>query len=134
MKSFTLEIVTPSRTAFNGQVTSVTLPGSLGTFQVLVNHAPILSTLEVGSILVVEESGKTLKFATGGGTVEMLQNKMLLLADSLELPEEIDRSRAEKSADRARKRLAEKKAEVDVTRAEASLNRALNRIKVSSLR
>jgi len=129
MKEFSLEIITPSKTAFTGQVTSITVPGVKGEFQVLINHAPLMSNFEVGKIKLGYADGSEVEFVTGGGVIEVLHNVVLLLADSVEKPEEIDVNRAEKSAERAKKRLAEKAKEIDISRAEISLARALNRMK-----
>ncbi|MCX7875592.1 MAG: ATP synthase F1 subunit epsilon [Melioribacteraceae bacterium] len=129
MKEINLEIITPSKQAYKGLVKSITIPGTLGSFQVLFNHAPLLSTFEIGKIKIEEVSGNEIEFATGGGSVEVLENKILILADSLEAKEEIDLERAKSSYQRAKERLANRKNDLDVLRAEASLQRALNRIK-----
>lgn len=130
MKLISLEIITPSKTAYNDMVKSVSLPGTLGNFQVLFNHAPLLSKLEVGKIKIEDGSGKLIEFATSGGSVEVLNNKVLVLAETLESKEEIDIERAKKAYHRAKERLARKTAEVvDIARAEAALARAINRIK-----
>ena len=133
MKTIKLEVITPSKHAFEGIVTSVTVPGSMGGFQVLYNHAPILSSLDVGIVSIKESNGNEMKFATGGGTVEVLNNHILLLVESFESPSEIDIQRAEKSMDRAKKRLSKDSNEekVDMARAEVSLKRAINRLKLA---
>lgn len=134
MKEFYLEILTPSKKVFEGNnVLSVTLPGTAGEFQVLFNHAPIISTLEVGRIKVNIANEPEQIFAVSTGVVEVLHNKVLILVKSIENISEIDINRAEKAAERARKRLSEKhNQEIDVSRAEAALSRALNRIKLKS--
>jgi F-type H+-transporting ATPase subunit epsilon len=91
-----LEIVSPEATLFKGEVTSVTLPGVLGSFQVLNNHAPIVSTLKQGTIKIVAPDFKlnkevAEKFTTlndsnfileiASGTIEMKDNKIIVLAD-----------------------------------------------------
>ena len=129
MKELIVEIITPSKTAYKGEVKSITLPGTLGNFQVLFNHAPLLSSLEIGRIKIVEAKGNILEFVTSGGTVEILKNKVLVLADSVESVNEIDVERARQSYSRAKERLGSRKIDIDVLRAEASLQRALNRIK-----
>lgn len=129
MKELIVEIITPSKTAYKGEVKSITLPGTLGNFQVLFNHAPLLSSLEIGRIKIVEANGNILEFVTSGGTVEVLKNKVLVLADSVEFANEIDVERARQSYSRAKERLSSRKVDIDVLRAEASLQRALNRIK-----
>lgn len=131
MKEIKLEIVTPSKTAFSGAINSISIPGTSGAFQVLYNHAPILSSFEIGVIKISDSNNNELIFATSGGTIEVLENKILILAESLERPKEIDINRAEKAKDRAKERLASKSKEIDQSRAEAALQRAINRIKVS---
>lgn len=131
MKEIKLEIVTPSKTAFSGAINSISVPGTSGAFQVLYNHAPILSSFEIGVIKISDSNNNELIFATSGGTIEVLENKILILAESLERPKEIDIDRAEKAKDRAKERLASKGKEIDQSRAEAALQRAINRIKVS---
>jgi len=133
MKAFSLEIVTPSKLAYTASVTSLTVPGSLGEFQVLYNHAPIVSNYEIGKIKVQLEDGGIVNFATSGGVIEVLANKVVLLAQSVEQDSEIDRERAEQAVERAKQRL-ESREQVDIARAEAALHRGLNRLKVSSLK
>jgi F-type H+-transporting ATPase subunit epsilon len=129
MKLLDLEIITPSKSLYKGKVKSVTVPGSLGNFQILYNHAPILSSLEIGKIKVVDESDAEIEFATAGGTVEVRANYILILADSAELKEEINLERAQSAYERAKNRLSERDPDVDLLRAEAAMRRALNRIK-----
>lgn len=133
MKLFTLEIVTPSKLAFTAEVVSVTVPGSLGEFQVLYNQAPIVSNLEIGKMKVQTKDGDTLHFAISGGVIEVLKNKVVVLAQSLERSDEIDTERARQAVERAKQRL-EQRDQIDVARAEAALTRGMNRLKVSSLR
>ncbi len=77
-----LEILTPEKKVFEGEVTSVTFPGSDGSFQVLDHHAPLISLLKEGN---VEYKGKegVQNLAITGGVVEVLKNKVILLADGL---------------------------------------------------
>lgn len=129
MSELFLEIISPSRQVFSGEIKSITVPGTKGRFQVLKNHAPIISTFEIGMIRV-DLKDKPKYFATAGGTIEVLNNKVLVLADSIESVDEIDLDRALKAKERAEKRLSEKKPDIDFERAQAALARALNRIKV----
>lgn len=133
MKEFSLEIITPSKAAFTKNVTSVTVPGTKGNFQILYNHAPIISSIEIGEIKIVENENKIVRCATSGGTVEVYNNKVIILAETFERADQIDLKRAEESKKRAQERLRlEKRKEFDQLRAEISLKRAINRIKVSS--
>jgi F-type H+-transporting ATPase subunit epsilon len=131
-KAFKLEIVTPKRIVFSGDVTSFSAPGVLGGFQVLKNHAPLLSNIAIGEVKLVDGSGQESRYATSGGFVEVHENKVILLAETAERSDEIDVGRAEASRDRARKRLAEKNAESDLDRARLALFRAMNRLKVAN--
>ncbi|MCJ7553205.1 MAG: F0F1 ATP synthase subunit epsilon [Ignavibacteriaceae bacterium] len=132
MSGLFLEILTPSKSAFKGEISSITVPGSKGSFQVLVNHAPIVSTLEVGHIKVELNDKTTQDYATGGGTIEVNNNKILLLADSIEKVEEIDVERARQAKERAEERLSRRNIdkEIDAKRAELALARAINRLKL----
>lgn len=78
-----LEIITPDKKIFSGEVTLVQVPGSKGTFTILKNHAPIISTLEKGSIRVEDASGKEYVFNVGGGVIENSANKVIILVESV---------------------------------------------------
>ena len=77
----TLEILTPEKEIFKGDIKSVTLPGTLGEFQILNQHAPIISTLTNGSIKILTEKNEKNIFDINGGVVEMLNNKIIVLAN-----------------------------------------------------
>lgn len=76
-----LEIITPDKKVFSGEVTSVAVPGTSGQFQMLNSHAPIISSLVNGTVKVKTSTG-TQTFDVKGGVVEMLDNKITLLAES----------------------------------------------------
>lgn len=129
MNEFNLEIISPERKIFSGKVTAVSIPGTKGNFQVLYNHAPIISTFEIG-IIKLDFTDNTKKiFATSGGSVEVVNNKVLILSDTIENVESIDVERARNSKARAEERLAKRSSDIDLDRARVSLARALNRIK-----
>lgn len=132
MKEIKIEIVTPAKVAFEGNVKSITIPGTKGNFQVLFNHAPLMSSFEVGFIKIETLSGETTNYATSGGTVEVLNNKVIVLAESFENKEQIDIKRAEEALSRAKDRIKihSSEANVDTLRAEFALKRALNRLKL----
>lgn len=80
----TLEILTPDKKVFEGEVASVTVPGTLGSFEILTDHAPIISTLEDGKLIVHTTSGsKGDIFLITGGVVEVLNNKIMVLAEGI---------------------------------------------------
>jgi F-type H+-transporting ATPase subunit epsilon len=78
-----LQIITPDKRVYSGEVKLVQLPGSDGSFEILNNHAPIISTLEKGKIKVVEATGQILFFEVEGGIVENKDNKIIVLAESV---------------------------------------------------
>ena len=77
-----LEIITPDKKVFAGEVSSVHVPGTLGQFQILKNHAPIISTLTAGKVKIKTASGVQ-SFEVKGGVVEVLKNKIIVLAESV---------------------------------------------------
>ncbi|MFZ4620928.1 MAG: F0F1 ATP synthase subunit epsilon [Bacteroidota bacterium] len=131
-KKFQLDIVTPANTVYSGEVLSFTAPGVVGNFQVLFNHAPLLSAIGVGEVKITEADGKQQRFATSGGFVEVKSNKVILLAESAENEAEINVERAEKSKVRAQERLNKKTSDTDIDRAQVALIRSINRLKIAS--
>ena len=127
----TLEIATPMRLVVSDTVDEVVAPGSEGYFGVLPGHAPFLTTLGIG--VVTYRSGRDEhQLAVAGGFAEVRNDKVIILADSAERPEEIDRARAERSKDRAERRLSGRaQEEVDYARCQAALARALTRLQVA---
>jgi F-type H+-transporting ATPase subunit epsilon len=76
-----LEIITAESQLYSGEVTSVKLPGMDGEFEILNNHAPVISTLDKGIIRVIDNNNKTENFEVNGGVIEMQNNKIIVLAD-----------------------------------------------------
>jgi F-type H+-transporting ATPase subunit epsilon len=130
-KTFDLEIVTPQRVVYRGAAVSFTAPGTVGSFQVLYNHAPLLSSIGIGEIKLVDDRGQSLRYATSGGFVEVRENHVVTLAETAERADEIDVERAKAARDRALKRLEVKRSDIDLVRARAALRRAQNRLKIA---
>ena len=82
-ETFSAKIMTPGGKAFEGEVQSISLPGEKGRFQVLFGHAPILSTLVHGDVHVVDDAGKSTTYHVKAGFVEMVNNSLTLLAESV---------------------------------------------------
>jgi len=78
-----IEIITPDKKIYSGEVHSVRVPGRKGSFQVLKDHAPIISTLEAGMVIIADEEGKEVKFEITGGVIEVKKNRIILLADAV---------------------------------------------------
>lgn len=77
-----LEIITPEKKVYSGEVTAVKLPGAEGSFGILNNHAPIIATLKNGIVKVTEANNKVENFEIKGGVVEVLNNKIIVLAEA----------------------------------------------------
>jgi F-type H+-transporting ATPase subunit epsilon len=77
-----LEILTPDKKVYEGEVSAVTVPGTLGSFQILKGHAPIISTLEDGPV-IVKTNSESQTFNIKGGVVEVLENKVIVLAEAV---------------------------------------------------
>jgi len=78
-----LEIITPDKKVFEGEVKLIQLPGSKGTFEILKNHAPIISTLGKGTIRIQEENNAEHSFDVSGGVIENKANKIIVLVESV---------------------------------------------------
>jgi F-type H+-transporting ATPase subunit epsilon len=130
-KPFKLEIITPSGVAFAGDALSVSAPGVEGGFQVLRDHAALLSSLEPGRMKVLSADGTEALYATSGGVLEVFDNKVVVLAETAERAEEIDIDRARAAKERAERRLRGHDPAIDVDRATMALRKALNRLRVA---
>jgi F-type H+-transporting ATPase subunit epsilon len=78
-----IEILTPDHKVFEGDVKSARVPGKKGSFQVLKDHAPIVSTLENGPVILVDQAGNEIRYEINGGVIEVKMNKIILLAESV---------------------------------------------------
>lgn len=95
------EIVTPEKTVMKDVITQVTVPTKDGEITVLPKHIPLVASLKPGVIELITASGEKMIIAVSGGFIEVLQNKVVILADSAERAEEIDLDRAEEAHKRA---------------------------------
>lgn len=128
MNSFKTSLLTPSGPLFDGQVISVNVPGTEGDFQILHNHAALMSSLDIGVARIKAEDNSVKEYFVSGGFVEVNNNEVIILAEAAESSDSIDVERAKASKERAEIRL--KESGIDRTRAETSLKRAMNRLKL----
>src|ERR1700731_1054996 len=130
-----LIIVTPQRQLLREKVASVQLPGASGELGILPGHAPLITELGNGELSYVASSGSApVALAILSGFAEVLPDRVTVLAETAERPEEIDVERAKQALARAEKRLASADPDVDWDRATVALQRALVRIKVGEIR
>ena len=125
-KTFDLQIVTPDRIFFQGDAEMIELKTTEGDIGVLKDHIPLTAIVAPG-ILRITNNGEVKEAALLSGFLEILQDKVIILAESCEWPEEIDINRAEEARIRAERRLKSAEAEINETRAEMALRRALIR-------
>jgi F-type H+-transporting ATPase subunit epsilon len=110
----------------------IIVKGVEGELGILPNHIPLVTPLRIAPITVKRQGSKDVVIAVNGGFMEVRKDKVVILAESAELPEQINVDRAKASKERAQKRLSQAKQDhVDFKRAELALQRALNRIDVS---
>jgi F-type H+-transporting ATPase subunit epsilon len=129
----TLELATPTRLVVAETADEVVVPGIDGYFGVLPGHAAFLTTLGTGEV-TYRIGREEHSLAVSGGFAEVRNDKVIVLADTAERPDEIDRARAERARERAERRLSGRGAEesVDYARAAAALARAMNRLQTAT--
>ncbi|NOK62108.1 MAG: F0F1 ATP synthase subunit epsilon [Chloroflexi bacterium AL-W] len=128
-----LEIVTAERLVLSDDVDMINAPTKDGRVGILPRHSPLLTILEVGELDIVKD-GTTTPYAVSGGFMEVLPNRVTILADTAERADEIDEVRAEEARRRAEEQLAQRKSDQDLVRAEAELRIEINRLKVAQLK
>ena len=127
----TLEIVTPERMAFSGNVEEVTIPGTEGEFGVLRGHEALLSSVDIGQ-LNFTRNNKKVYFAVNTGYAEVTSNKVTILIETAERSDQIDVNRARKAKDNAEDRMGKiTKDNEEYEKMRAALARAITRISVA---
>ena len=126
---FTLRIITPDRIFYEGEASMVEFNTTEGEIGVLKGHIPMTVIISPGILTIKEAEGER-EAALHAGFAEILQDKVVIMAEIVEWPEEIDLERAEDAKERAEERLRSKTPETDILRAETALQRALARIHV----
>lgn len=127
MATMRLEIATAERVVYSEDVEILVAPGMDGQLGILPNHAPLLTALQPGEIRVVRE-GEESYMAVSGGFLEVMANRVTILADTAERAEEIDTERAEEAMQRAQERIESSVSDMDLQRALASIRRSQARL------
>ncbi len=133
MAPMKLEIITAERRVYSDDVDLLVAPGVEGELGILPHHAPLLTALKPGE-LRIRKGGQDEYFAVAGGFMEVIANRVTVLADAAEHPDEIDLERAQAAMRRAEERVAQRTTDVDLERALASLRRAQIRVGVARRR
>ena len=126
---FLLKIITPDRIFYEGEASMVEFNTTEGEIGIYKEHVPTTVIIAPG-ILTVTEENEQKQAALHAGFVEILQDKVTIMAEIVEWPDEIDLERAQEALQRAQERLVSKTPETDIARAETALHRAVARINV----
>ena len=130
---FQLEIVTAERVILSDEVDQVVVPGAAGRMGILARHEPLMTSLIPGEMDIIRR-GERIPFAISGGFMEVLPDRVSILADTVERADEIDESRAEAARQRAELLLRERRSDQELALAEAQLRRAMIRLQVARLK
>ena len=124
---FKLHVITPERRFYDGEASMVELTTTEGDIGVYRNHIPLTAIVAPG-VLQIHEEGEVKEAALISGFIEILPERITIMAEVAEWPDEIDANRAEEARIRAERRLKEESGEIDTMRAELALRRALVRL------
>lgn len=134
METMLCEVVTPERMIFSDQVDEVLVPGAWGQLGILPKHAPLITSLEEGELVIRRQGQEDTLIAIHGGFMEVRENVVTVLADAAERAEEIDIARAEAAKKHAEELLKTSASDEDFAQGRAALRRAALRLKVASER
>ncbi len=133
MDVFQVHILAADRTFYEGPCVSLTVPTSDGELGILAHHSAMIAALQPGTLRYQPPEQDVRTAAISPGMIKVEKNEVLVLADSVERPEEIDEARARREADQAKEALLQKKSRQEHQIAQATLARALNRLRVKAL-
>ena len=128
---FDLKIITPDRVFYSGKASFLELNTVEGEIGIYKNNIPMTTVLEPGIATITEEGGNKKEAALHTGFMEILGDRITILAEIAEWPDEIDRNRAQEAKIRAERRLQNDKSNINITRAELALHKALVRIELA---
>jgi len=132
MNTVLVEVVTPERVVYRGDARIVVAKGLEGELGILPNHVPLVTPLRIAPVQIKKAEGEDV-IAVSGGFMEVRKDKITILAEAAELPQDIDVTRATAAKERAEQRLSgDKKEDLDFKRAELALQRALVRLQVTN--
>ena len=131
MNTFYLRVISSNKVFFDDKVTKFVLPLEDGEMAGLPHHENMIIATSIGEIRIDTPDGKKILGVVGEGFAQIVNNRVTMLVDSAERPEDIDRVRAEQALERAKERLRQKESLKEYKQTEASLSRALMRLKVT---
>ena len=130
-KTFQLSVITPEHEFYHGQVEMLNVSASDGQYAVLAGHAPCVVSITEGELTLRDEAGETKWASASDGFMTITQDEVILMLQSAEWPEDIDRVRAERAERKAREALLQKQDRQSYLMNQAMLLRAMTRLRVS---
>lgn len=131
LKKFQLEVISPERVFYTGEVEMVELTTTEGDIGIYADHIPLTTIVAPGIMTITEEGGQLKEAAVLEGFMEITQEKVTILAQSCEWPDEIDLNRAYEAKERAERRIQDSDHNINLPRAELALRKSLTRIKLA---
>ena len=131
---FNVHLLSSERSFYEGPCTSLILPSLDGQLGIMAHHSSMVAAVVPGMLTCRLPDGTTLQAVVSNGLVRVEHNDVLLLADTLERPEEIDENRARRAAEQAREAMLQQRSQQEYLQAQADLSRAQSRLKAASLR
>lgn len=130
MNKFSLIVLAAERPFYEGQCVSLVIPAIDGQYGIMANHSNLITAIAPGTLKITEPDGDVIVAAVSQGIAKIEENTVLLLVDSIELPEEIDENRARRVLEQAKEEMLQKKSIQDYHAAQARMARAINRLRV----
>ena len=131
LKKFRLEVISPERIFYSGDVEMLELTTTEGEIGIYADHIPLTTIIAPGVMTITETGSQLIQAAVLEGFMEITQEKVTVLAQSCEWPEEIDTNRAQEARARAERRLKSSDANINMSRAELALRKSLIRLEVA---
>ena len=132
MNTFYLKVIASDRTFFNGHCTALTIPALDGEVGFMAPHENMVIAIAMGEMRITDAEGKKITAVVGTGFAQMMNNRVTVLVDTAELPEEIDVRRAREAKERAEEQMRQKQSIEEYYHSQASLARAMSRLKVTN--
>ena len=131
MNTFSMNVVASDKTFYQGKGVSITLPAKDGGITILAHHADMMVAIVPGEIRIETPEGEKMVAVCGGGFAQVINNRVTVLVDTLERPEDIDVKRAQEAMERAQEQLRQKQSTQEYYHTQASLARAMNRLRLA---
>ena len=131
-KTFRLQVISINGTFYEGQASEIILPCIDGEYAILANHEELILAIYTGKMIIRDEIGDRIEGIVGNGSAQIANNRVIVIVDTCEKPEEIDRNRARRALERAEEEMRQNKSIREYYTAQAAMARALSRLKNSA--